>query len=57
MNATLQETKELLADASIYEMRKGIWKKIRQRGDGRERNTDESDALFDSLDNHHASMG
>jgi DNA-binding protein H-NS len=40
MNATLQETKELLADASIYEMRKGIWKKIRQRGDGRERNTD-----------------
>jgi|TARA_B110000090_G_C13358184_1_gene437450 hypothetical protein len=58
MNMTLQETKELLAEASIHEMRKGIWKKIRQRGDGRERNSGGGDdGLFDSLDRHAASNG
>ena len=53
MNRTLEQTKALLADASIHEMRKGIWKKIRQRGDGRERNSG-PDALFDSLERHAA---
>ena len=32
MNMTLKETKELLAEASIHEMRRGIWKKIREPG-------------------------
>ena len=33
-----EEAKALFAEASIHEMRKGIWHKIRGRGDGAERN-------------------
>jgi hypothetical protein len=55
MNMTLEETKQLLADASIHEMRKGIWHKIRGRGDGKERQIKNDDSLFDSLD-HHAAL-
>ena len=50
MNMTLQETRELFAEAQITEMRKGIWQKIRGRGDGAKRAS--SDLLSDSLDTY-----
>ena len=43
------EAKALLAEASIHEMRRGIWHKIRGRGDGVERST----TLESALDTSH----